>query len=307
MAAFARRRVLAVTLLAVAPATLASAEPLQPTKARCIEANTRAQALRRAGDLSGAREALTVCSQPRCPRIVRDDCASRRDELERVQPTIVFDAKDPDGVDLSAVDVTVDGRPWTAKLDGTALPVDPGEHTFTFELAGQPPVTRKLVLREGEKGRHEEVVIGTPKPSPPPRAVAAPAPASGPSPHGSPTPVGRPIGLALIGVGAAGVVAGGVFGLLTKGAVDQQSQDCPSAPSCTPAGHANAVSDHDNAVRDGLFSEIGFIAGGVLVAGGAALFLLSKPATSSEQSTSGLVVLPSAGPSGGGISLQGRF
>ena len=66
---------------------------------------------------------------------MRDDCAQRLDEIDRVQPTIVFEVHDGSGKDLSAVRVLLDGRPWLDRVDGAAVPLDPGAHTFTFQNA----------------------------------------------------------------------------------------------------------------------------------------------------------------------------
>jgi hypothetical protein len=132
------------------------------TKAECIAANTAAQDLRRDGKLSAAREQLRKCVDPSCPGMVLDDCSRRLDELDKMQPTVVFEVKDAAGHDLSAVKVTVDGKSLVDKLDGSDLPVDPGEHVFTFTIDGQAPVSRTLVLSAGEKARREQVVIGGP-------------------------------------------------------------------------------------------------------------------------------------------------
>jgi hypothetical protein len=130
------------------------------TKDQCVDANSKAQPLRRAGKLVAARAQLAICADPRCPGIVRDDCTQRLDDLERVQPTIVFDAKDSAGNDLSEVKVSMDGKALVGRLDGTAIAVDPGPHAFTFEVSGQPNITRGFVLKEGEKLRRERIVIG---------------------------------------------------------------------------------------------------------------------------------------------------
>jgi hypothetical protein len=286
-------------------ATGASAETPKETKARCIDANTQSQSFRRSGNFSGARAQLRICIDARCPKIVRNDCAQRLDELDRAQPTVVFDAKDPAGADLSAVKVTLDGNPWTERLDGTALPIDAGEHSFTFEVPGQPPVNRRLVLEEGEKGRREHIVIGVPKPLPPRVVPAPPVSPPPPEPVRGGSGIGKPIGLVVGGLGAAGIAAGAVFGLMTKAAIDRQKQECPS-DGCD--ARPQALVDHDHALQYGLFSEIGFVGGGVLLAGGAALFFLSRPgATVSATPTTGLVVVPAMGPTGGSVTIRGLF
>src|SRR5437868_1388042 len=131
---------------------------------RCVGANTTAQSLRRDGKFGAARAELASCVDVSCPALVRDDCSQRLDELNRAQPTIVFDAKDDQGHDLTEVTVEIDGRPVAQRLDGIAVGVDPGEHTFTFEAKGLPKATRKFVLHEGEKTRREPILLGVATP-----------------------------------------------------------------------------------------------------------------------------------------------
>jgi hypothetical protein len=307
------RRGLRLALAPVVAAALASASTAAAdvTKAACVTANASAQDLRRDGKLAEAREQLRICNDPKCPAIVRTDCTKRLDEVEAAQPTVVFDAKDGAGADLTAVKVSVDGKVLADRLVGSALQVNPGEHTFTFEVAGQPPVSRHLVLREGEKERHEQVVLGaaaTPAPaSPPPPPAAlpvtplemAPAPASTGGLGGQKT-----LGLVLGGVGVAGLAVGGVFGALTASAISAQKNDCASATNCS--NFAQAQSDHSTWSTDGTISTAAFIAGGALVAVGAVLFFTAKRPAEQPAATS-LVVTPSVGPQSAGMLLKGAF
>jgi len=298
---------LAVALALVLAPAAATADM---TKDQCIEANTQAQTLRRDGKLGAARAQLQKCGDPSCAAMVRDDCSRRIDEIERAQPTIIFDAKDGAGRDLAAVRVTVDGQPLAGALDGTALRVDPGPHAFTFTVADQPPVTSTFVLKEGEKERRERIMVGAPATAPIPSAqTPGSATASLPSTPPESTAGGgmggaRVVGLVVGGVGVAGIAVGSVFGLLTASAASQQKTDCVSPTSC--AHYAQGASDHSTAQTDGTISTVGFIAGGALLAGGAVLFLLSGH--SPEPSTAAtLVVTPSVGPGAGGLSLTGGF
>src|ERR1700690_180086 len=129
-----RRRSLLVSsgLLAVAFWTVGGVSRADVPTDQCIGANAKAQWLRQAGKFGEAREQLKSCAEASCPGMVRDDCMQRLDELERAQPTIVFDVKDSAGKDISAVAVTVDGRRLADRLDGRAIAVDSGEHTFSF-------------------------------------------------------------------------------------------------------------------------------------------------------------------------------
>src|SRR5579871_1225908 len=113
------------------------------TKAQCVDADTQAQQLRREGKLGATRAQLKICTDPSCPQLVRDDCSQRLDELEKVQPTIVFEVKDGSGHDLADVKVSMDGQPLADSVSGSAIPVEPGSHSFTFETKGQKPVTEQ--------------------------------------------------------------------------------------------------------------------------------------------------------------------
>ena len=287
-----------VSLVAVAIGLATTPAMADPTKAQCATANASGQDLRRDGKLAEAREQLRMCSDPKCPAVVRVDCAKRLDELEAAQPTIVFDAKDGAGADITVVKVSVDNRPLAEKLDGSALPIEPGEHTLTFEVAGQSPVTQHIVVKEGEKGRHEKIVIGAPPPSPAP--VAPP-----PSPPEEGLGTQRILGIVGGGVGVAGIAVGSVFGLLTASAISKQKSDCASSTSCN--NPTQAASDHSTWTTDGTISTIAFIAGGALLVGGAVVFLTAGHARTEQPAATGLMLVPSAGPGGGGMLLKGEF
>jgi hypothetical protein len=297
-----RRGVRVLSTLAALAFALASASAYADlTKAECIDDNSKGQDLRRDGKLSAASQALRACAAPSCPALVRDDCTRRLDDLQRLQPAIIFDAKDGDGRDLSLVGVTVDGAPLAEKLDGTPLEVDPGERVFVFTVPGQPPVTRTFVLKEGDKERRERVVIGAPVNGPTP---ASPATFASEPAHGSGTR--KSLGLVAGGLGVAGVAVGGVFGAMTLSKVSAQKTDCASVNACT--NPTQAASDHASAETDRTIATIGFIAGGALLVGGAVLFLTATGGHASEApANAGLTVTPSAGPGGGGLLLKGAF
>jgi hypothetical protein len=282
---------------------------------QCIEANRAAQDLRRDRKLADARRQLQLCTSHACPPMVRDDCTKRLDEVDKAQPTIAFLVRDASGSDVTAVNVSVDGKLLATRLDGTALAVDIGEHVFTFEIPGRPTETRTLTVTEGEKGRHELVTVGTP---PPQGGAPVPAPAAPPgegaamppsaTPHpstGSGMRTQKVLGLVAGGVGVAAVAVGGVFGAMSYSEKSQQQSACGSSASCTPGGHADALNHHSTGLTDATISTVGFVAGGVLLAGGALLFFTAHPAQPAR--TGSLRVVPSAGPRGAGVWLEGGF
>jgi hypothetical protein len=240
-----------------------------------------------------------------------DRAASLAPKLSNVTIDVPSEARAP------GLEIRRDGNPVGPAEWGTPLPADAGDHTVQASAPGHKPWSKTITVA----ARATIVRVAVPKldavqepmaTTPPPAATHATAqralspplpPRDEISPHGN--GIGRPLGLVAGGVSVAGIAAGTVFGLLAVAAVDRRNQECPSAPCLH---YDAAVHDHDQAVQDGLISDLGFIAGGALLAGGAALFFLSGPgAPSSTESTRGVAVLPSAGSSSAGISLQGTF
>jgi hypothetical protein len=284
-----------------------------PTKEQCIAANTNGQSLRRDHKLAEAGEQFKACSDPACPGIVASDCTKRLDELEAAQPTIIFDAKDGSGHDLSVVKVSIDKAAFVDKLDGTPLRVEPGSHVFTFEVPGQPPVTQMFVIKEGEKERHEKVVIGTPPPSLGLSTGSATDPPPPPSERATPslwkdwTPV-RTAGAIGAGVGVAGLAAGAIFGFMATANWKNAQNECGTPTNCTARGQA--LSDHDTAETDATIATIGLVAGGALLVGGVLTFFLGGHSSRHEATTArqtGVTLAPAAGPGGPGFLLSGQF
>jgi hypothetical protein len=289
------------------------------TKDQCVDANGDAQELRREGKLLAAREKLRQCIHPSCPAIVQNDCIQRLDELDRVQPTIVFEARDAAGNDVGDVHVLMDGRVLVDQLDGTALAVDSGQHVFTFQVSGQPITARKLLLREGEKVRHERIVFeepvasakANPAPAPPgrPSELARAAPGEPPDASSRGGGVGRTLGLVMAGVGVAGLAAGSVFGLLAFSSWSKSQSEChrPATPANCHSPH-DAGADHDAAMTSATVSTVTYIAGGALTAAGLAVWMAARHEAGPPPMPTGITrVAPSVGPHLACIELQGAF
>jgi hypothetical protein len=307
-----------VVAMAIAGALLASASPARaaaPTKQQCIAANENAQSLRQHGKLRAARALLLTCVVDSCPGPVRDDCAERLDELDKATPTLVLVAKAHDGVELRAVKVTVDGEPLAERLDGRGLVVDPGDHVFELATEGRSTVTRRLLLREGEKSRVETIVFGEPvraaepaRPPPAPKPVLSPQKPPPPQEKAASTAsAGSAQRVAGLVVGGAGLVALGLgvaFGASASSSWSSAQSECSTGPGNCPS-HALAVSDHDSAVTAGTVSTVAFIAGGALLTGGLVLYFTAPKGGAPK--TGALGVTPSIGPTGGSLQVLGRF
>jgi hypothetical protein len=256
--------------------------------ASCIAASEGSLTLRQQGKLHDSLHQLAICADASCPDEVKTECARRIDAVNAAMPTLILAARDGAGNDLSDVRVSMDGAPLASALDGRPRSIDPGEHVFVFEMAGQAPVERRLVLREGERDRREEVVIGAPPP-PAGGAPTAPAPAapSGWTPQRTLAVVGGGLGLVGVGLGTS-------WGLYAISSQNREKGDCPASGSCN---HPQASEDYTTAKQDATASTIAFVAGAAFLAAGAVLWF-SAPS---------LRVVPAAGARGGGLLLVGDF
>jgi hypothetical protein len=246
----------------------------EPTKQQCVGANEAAQDQRRNGKLRSAKESLAICMASTCPGPVRQDCATRFAEIEEVIPTLVFIVRDATGRDVRDVRVTMDEQALEETVVGVPLAVDPGEHDFVFEAEGRVRTERRLVVREGDKGRRIPVIM-------PVRGVEEVQSAPAPSPKNSIFADLGPQRKAALGLGSVGVAAlvvGSVFGLVAKFTFDRGVADCP-------LGHKQCSSpegpkDWRTASDEAAVATVAFVGGAVMVAAGAALFFTAKTSAS---------------------------
>jgi hypothetical protein len=303
------RRIAAAAVLIVPAATSYALPSLaaEPTMADCLSASEASIKLRKEHHLREARQQLLVCAALQCPDEVRSECERHLVAVNSTIPTLVFEAKDLAGNDLSAVTVTMDGKPLADRLEGTALPLDPGTHSFHFEAAGHAPVDKSFVLHEGEKERRERIVFvatsGTASPPAPAPTEAAKgqaqevAPPAAPA-HGSSSKWGplKTAGIVIGGVGIVGIGVGAAFGLVAIS--DKNGADCNASNACRP-GTSGAIKSA------ALISDIGWIAGGVLLAGGAGLVLFAP--RGSREAAARIRLAPMVASTGGGVVLGGSW
>jgi len=264
--------------------TVAAAAHADPTKVQCIDADTKAQQLKDAGKFRAAHAELDVCTLSACPPMVRQDCIERLEELSRIAPTVVFDVKDGSGADLPATTVTMDAQPLVDHLDGRAVPVDPGDHAFTFTTRGQAPHTEHVLIHEGDKERRVSVILG--------------APAA--QEQGATGATLRIAGIAVGGVGVVGLGLAAVFTVIATSTWHTAESEC-NAMSC-PA-HDLAVQDHDAAYSLATAATVAVTVGGLLAATGLVLVVIA-PRKSTKESR--LRVSPLLGAVSG-LVLTGAF
>jgi hypothetical protein len=242
----------ACLLVALAPRSAAA-----DRAAACVAASERGQELAYQHKLLAAREQLRACARPECPTAVAQDCAAELARVTERIPTIVLAAHDADGP-VSSVRAVVDGSLVVTSLDGRAIEIDPGIHTFHFEATGRAAVDMRVPVSEGSRLERVDARFEVPSGSTSTATSGAPW-------H---VPLGA---LVLGGVGVIGLAGGTYFGVE---AVGEHSRLSSSAE----------VTQHDLDTFDAHrhLSTVGF-AVGVLALGAAAwIFARSLPPRSTH-------------------------
>lgn len=277
----------------VASGTTASSAAAAGDVQACLAASENGQKARGAGKLREAREQFLVCGSESCPTIVRRDCAQWTNELTSALPTVVFGAKDKSGRDLVDVRVTIDGEPLLDKLDGKAVFVDPGPHTFRFETSGAAPVTEKALIKEGEKTR---VIAATFGDAP---GDKEPAAASGGG-HGV-------LPWIVVGVGGAGIATGIVLVATSPARPDNCNRDTETCTRKPGESDAAFKADQDQAGRADAQPVLGWAVAGIgaaFVVGGLMWHFLEP---TGDAKTSRTRVVPWTTANGGGVTVGGAF
>lgn len=212
----------------------------------------------------------------------KEDAAAERAALMPRIPKLTIEIR---GAEVSAVKVTLDGRPVPAALLGVARPADPGEHVLEATDASRR-ARESLTLAEAEA---KTVVLDLEN------ATPLPAPAPEPPPH-MPTDEGSSslgiVGWVAIGVGGAGLIVGAITGGLALGKRGDLEDGCPNK-ECPPELHGDV--DSYQTLR--VVSAVGLIGGGILAAAGVVMVVVVS--TQAEETALQL------GPTG--VSLVGRF
>jgi hypothetical protein len=228
----------------------------------CSASYARAAERAREARLKEAAELYALCARTACSEDMRRECAARRAQLEADTPSLVPLVTDDAGEPRVLVEVRIDGALVTSRLDGRALPVDPGKHELSFSTDAGVFATRHLMVVQGERNRAIHVVLhaageGAAAPATPrPPEVAASEPRVGAEAHADDDEAPRPAratrldepevaarraparagrGAASYLFGALGLAGVGGFGLLTYWGRADNAMLAGCAPSCTDA------------------------------------------------------------------------
>lgn len=245
------------------------------------------------GKLASAQEAYSKVTHetipPNASAAFTNAVADAQRELDALRPrvpTVILNVKGP-----KAPTLTLDGAEVPSAVIGVKMPLDPGKHVIRASAPGFAPAEAALTIAEGKTVTLTlEMVPGA---APPPAtAPTQDAPADGGKPS-----VLKPIGFAVLGVGAAGIIVGGITAGLAAGKHSSLVKQCPDG-HCAPSLQPKLQSDVDGYHTLSAVSSASFIAGGVLAAGGLILALTAPKAKPQAAWVSPVVGLGYAGVEG---------
>ncbi|RYZ02870.1 MAG: hypothetical protein EOO73_30260 [Myxococcales bacterium] len=210
-------------------------------------------------------------------QIEAEERAQFERDLQTLQSAVVKLTlqSDPPGATVVDERIPASGSPiqnrYGALTQPTELGLHPGHHRITAKLAGYPDAVLELDL-EPRQTLSQTLTFA--------RAAAPVASSSGPVDAGSAKSGLRTASYVALGVGVVGIGVGTVFGLKSKSDYGKGNDLCPAFPCRLTAQQAQ---DRESFGSDGdsakTLSLVGFIAGGVGIATGVTLFVLSSRKT----------------------------
>jgi hypothetical protein len=268
-----------------------------PTASTCL-----GRALEGLGRLIEARDVFfeaahypAAVGEPKVFTDARTAASAEADALAARIPSLLIAVTGPP--ETSKLHATVDGA--TIPADTVRLPrkVDPGKHIVDVSAPGFRHARVEVAAVEGQERR----VAVSLEPSAADERSSAPPQVETSSPASAEPGSGRKtIALVTGGVGVASVVVGSVFGLLASSKWSSAKSACGAG--CGP--DAPAQGEKSTAATDATVSTVGFVVGGVLVAGGLALWFTAPTVSSGG---TGLRIAPTLGSGEAGVVLAGGF
>jgi hypothetical protein len=298
----------------------------------CKIAYKSAKEREKSSRLREASEFYLACAKATCSAFLKQVCTTRYAQLQIDIPSIVPVVTDERGVTVYDVQVTMDGELLTSRLDGRALPVEPGTHDFSFDTGKGGAVSQKILIVQGQRNRPISVSVGkrgqksvlvasvmpaetmrAPEPATASEPIAPEkAPARPEAPEGSSSNEGAPEhvsegprpkesgpGVLPYLIGATGVAAVGAGTLLLMWGRKDNTELAQCSPSCQPSSVDRVRS---------LYTAADLSFGVGLAAIGISTYLLATSA-SSERTPSraayAVDVMPT--PSGAFATVAGSF
>jgi len=256
---------------------------------------------------------------PNATQGVKDAQRAAQDEITGVEArigrlTIVVQGKEQ-AKDLV---VQVNGVPVPAVLVGAPQPIDPGEHKVEALASGLRAGPESVTVGEGERKELTLKLVSDPNAVPPGAAAVVATEPGAPPPGETQSPPadqgvdsGGTNGLRIgsyvaFGVGAVGLGLGTVF-LLQSSSKRSEADDLCTLPkgACDKSVEAEVNDLDDQADSAATLGVVGFVAGGVGIATGVTLLILSSGGSKSSASTEKPHVEPWVGRNT--VGIRGTF
>jgi len=205
--------------------------------------------------------------------------------------------------------VAIDAGEWNH-----GVPIDAGRHTIACRAPDHESWSTTIdVGADGQQLSLDVPRLEAVAPEPPPEPPAptpiviepAPPPPPPPAPVALPPPARLPLlthareaAIAVAAVGVAAAVTGGVLGAHADVLEAQADTLCPQ----TGCSDRHALDLNSDARRDSRLANLAYVAGGLAVAGGAALWVWGHP-----ERARAVTVAPAVGPDRAGVTIGGRF
>jgi hypothetical protein len=243
--------------------------------------------------LRTARDLFRQCASPECPSSIRSDCERSFDEVDHAIPSVVVIVRNA-GTDITDARVLVDGALLAERIDGRALPIDPGPHHLRIESPAHAVLDeRDVTVHVAEKNRVLAFTLGTPNASPDMQPQGAER-------HHTAAP------WIVVGAGVALAAAGGILLAVGESQIAQSTQGCETLPmsgaylNCPLPPVSSRMSENQNGIMWGDIGAVGLAVGGVAIITGLVWHF-------AEPTHRGVAITPSFSPKLAGLRLDVTF
>ncbi len=223
---------------------------------------------------------------------------TRVHELESQLPILklVWQGELPAGTKIH-----VDDFEWASHASGAALPLDPGKHTIVVKQSSAPDTQREVMLDIGQTETFDlkaEIPFVKSKAPDPTTSTAPLTPERAPQPN-----LHRGAGFVTLGVGGAGIVFGGIVGVLAL--TEKQTVNAHCTNSTIHTCDALGITAVEKMRVYANASTAGFIVGGVVFTTGVVLVVTAPKRPKEKTMTMRVNVMGL--PGGGLATLKGDF
>jgi hypothetical protein len=203
----------------------------------------------------------------------------------------------------TGLSIALDGKPVGEAQWGMALPVDVGAHEIVATAPGRPAWTKQVEVKAD--GEQVIVTVDLLEPIREPAAVQAPGKPEPESSAASERPWQRPLGITATVAGGVGIGVGAVLGGMAISENNKANDgNCNPQDQCNKTGYDL----RKKAVALGNASTGAIIAGGIVLAGGIAVWATAPSAVSRKERagqeggvSARIEVLP------GGVQVKGAW